>query len=157
VLLTIVVKQLVDYQFNVVTKEVFETRDAISAFQGKFNAATQWLPLVVLAGAAPALRRWGIGVAVLLLPVLMLGDDGRARRRVRPVGGGRGEGRGDEPALLGGARGPRDPVRAGARRDQAEGEGVHRRRRREGRRQGRLGATHHAPAAGASTTGRSRG
>jgi hypothetical protein len=26
------------------------SRDAISAFQGKFNAATQWLPLVVLAG-----------------------------------------------------------------------------------------------------------
>jgi ATP:ADP antiporter, AAA family len=71
VLLTIVVKQLVDYQFNVVTKEVFESRDAISAFQGKFNAATQWLPLVVLAGLQPALRRWGIGVAVLLLPVLM--------------------------------------------------------------------------------------
>jgi ATP:ADP antiporter, AAA family len=71
VLLTIVVKQLVDYQFNVVTKEVFETRDAISAFQGKFNAATQWLPLLVLAALRPALRRWGIGVAVLLLPVFM--------------------------------------------------------------------------------------
>jgi ATP:ADP antiporter, AAA family len=71
VLLTIVVKQLVDYQFNVVTKEVFETRDAISSFQGKFNAATQWLPLVVLAGLRPALQRWGIGVAVLLLPLFM--------------------------------------------------------------------------------------
>ncbi|HSJ24900.1 MAG TPA: Npt1/Npt2 family nucleotide transporter [Longimicrobiales bacterium] len=71
VLMTIVVKQLVDYQFNVVTKEVFETRDAVSAFQGKFNAATQWLPLIVLAGLRPALRRWGIGVAVLLLPVFM--------------------------------------------------------------------------------------
>jgi ATP:ADP antiporter, AAA family len=72
VLLTIVVKQLVDYQFNVITKEVFVSRDAISAFQGKFNAATQWLPLIVLAGLRPALRRWGIGVAVLLLPLFML-------------------------------------------------------------------------------------
>jgi ATP:ADP antiporter, AAA family len=71
VLLTIVVKQLVDYQFNVITKEVFETRDAISSFQGKFNAATQWLPLIVLAGLRPALQRWGIGVAVLLLPMFM--------------------------------------------------------------------------------------
>jgi ATP:ADP antiporter, AAA family len=71
VLLTILVKQLVDYQFNVVTKEIFETRDAISAFQGKFNAATQWLPLIVLAALRPALRRWGIGVAVLLLPLFM--------------------------------------------------------------------------------------
>jgi ATP:ADP antiporter, AAA family len=73
VLLTIIVKQLVDYQFNVITKEVFESRDAISAFQGKFNAATQWLPLVVLGGLRPAMRRWGIGTAVLLLPVFMLG------------------------------------------------------------------------------------
>ncbi|HSJ32166.1 MAG TPA: Npt1/Npt2 family nucleotide transporter [Longimicrobiales bacterium] len=72
VLLTVIVKQLVDYQFNVVTKDVFETRDAVSAFQGKFNAATQWLPLIVLAGLRPALRRWGIGTAVLLLPFFML-------------------------------------------------------------------------------------
>jgi len=72
VLLTVIVKQLVDYQFNVITKDVFETRDAITAFQGKFNAATQWLPIVVLVALRPALRRWGIGVAVLLLPVFML-------------------------------------------------------------------------------------
>jgi ATP/ADP translocase len=72
VLLTVIVKQLVDYQFNVITKEVFETRDAITAFQGRFNAATQWLPIVVLVALRPAMRRWGIGVAVLLLPVFML-------------------------------------------------------------------------------------
>ncbi|CAN5858769.1 hypothetical protein BH23GEM9_BH23GEM9_09250 [soil metagenome] len=72
VLLTIVVKQLVDFQFNALTKDVFETRDAVSAFQGKFNAATQWLPLVVLAGLRPALRRWGVGSALLLLPFAML-------------------------------------------------------------------------------------
>jgi hypothetical protein len=34
VFITIIVKQLVDYQFNTITKDVFETRDAISAFQG---------------------------------------------------------------------------------------------------------------------------
>jgi ATP:ADP antiporter, AAA family len=72
VLLTILVKQLVDFQYNVLTKEVFDTRDAVSAFQGKFNAATQWLPLVVLAGLRPALRRWGVGSALLLLPACML-------------------------------------------------------------------------------------
>ena len=48
VLTTVVVKQLIDYQFNTLTEEAFVTRDAISAFQGKFNAATQWLPVVVL-------------------------------------------------------------------------------------------------------------
>jgi ATP:ADP antiporter, AAA family len=73
VLLTILVKQLVDFQFNALTKEVFVTRDAVAAFQGKFNAATQWLPLVVLLGLRPALQRWGVGVAVLLLPVAMFG------------------------------------------------------------------------------------
>lgn len=73
VLLTILVKQLVDFQFNVLTKEVFESRDAISAFQGKFNAATQWLPLIVLGGLRPALRRWGVGLAVMLLPLAMFG------------------------------------------------------------------------------------
>jgi ATP:ADP antiporter, AAA family len=72
VLLTILVKQLVDYQYNVLTKDVFHTRDAMSAFQGKFNAATQWLPLVVLAGLRPLLKRWGVSAAVLLLPVAML-------------------------------------------------------------------------------------
>ncbi|MGH7506705.1 MAG: Npt1/Npt2 family nucleotide transporter, partial [Longimicrobiales bacterium] len=72
VLVTILVKQLVDYQFNTFSKEVFESRDAISAFQGRFNAATQWLPLVVLAALQPLLRRWGVGLAVMLLPVAML-------------------------------------------------------------------------------------
>jgi ATP:ADP antiporter, AAA family len=73
VLLTILVKQMVDFQFNALTKEVFVTRDAVAAFQGKFNAATQWLPLVVLLGLRPALQRWGVGAAVLLLPVAMFG------------------------------------------------------------------------------------
>lgn len=72
VLVTILVKQLVDFQYNALTKEVFDTRDAVSAFQGKFNAATQWLPVVVLIGLRPALQRWGVGVAVLMLPVAML-------------------------------------------------------------------------------------
>ncbi len=75
VLITILVKQLVDYEFNTLTKEVFSSRDAMSAFQGKFNAATQWLPLVVLAGLRPLLRRWGVGVAVFLLPVAMLASN----------------------------------------------------------------------------------
>lgn len=72
VLLMIVIKQLVDYQFNTLSKEVFQERDAISAFQGRFNAATQWLPLVAVAALQPLLRRWGIALAVLLLPAAML-------------------------------------------------------------------------------------
>ncbi len=72
VLITILTKQLIDYEFNTLTKVVFVERDAISAFQGKFNAATQWLPIVALAALQPLLRRFGVGVAVLLLPVAML-------------------------------------------------------------------------------------
>jgi AAA family ATP:ADP antiporter len=72
VLLAVLVKQLVDFQFNVLTLERFETREAVSAFQGKFNAATQWLPLVAFAAIGPILRLWGVGAAVLLLPASML-------------------------------------------------------------------------------------
>lgn len=73
VLLTILVKQLVDYQFNTISAEVFVTTTAISEFQGWFNAGTQWLPLVVLAGLRPLLQRWGVGIALFMLPVFMLG------------------------------------------------------------------------------------
>lgn len=72
VLITILVKQLVDYQFNTITKEVFVQRDAIASFQGKFGAATQWLPILVLLGIRTPLKRWGVGFAVLVLPVAML-------------------------------------------------------------------------------------
>jgi ATP:ADP antiporter, AAA family len=72
VLITILVKQIVDYQFNTITKEVFVDRDAVTAIQGWYNTATQWLPLVALAGMKPLLRRWGVGLIVLILPVAML-------------------------------------------------------------------------------------
>ncbi len=72
VLLTVLVKQLVDYQFNEITKEVFIDRDAIGAFQGKFFAVTQWLPLIVLVALRPLLRRFGVGLVVLMLPAALL-------------------------------------------------------------------------------------
>jgi len=72
VLVTVLAKQLVDYQFNTATGLAFHDLDAISAFQGKFNAATQWLPLLVLAGLPSLLRRWGVAAAVLLLPAAVL-------------------------------------------------------------------------------------
>ncbi len=73
VLLTVLLKQLVDYQFNTISEEVYATTAAISEFQGWFNAGTQWLPLVVLAGLRPILSRWGLAVALFLFPVFMLG------------------------------------------------------------------------------------
>jgi AAA family ATP:ADP antiporter len=71
VVLTVLVKQLVDYQFNAATATLGD-RDAISAYQGKFNAATQWLPLVVALAIRPALARWGVGAALLMLPAGMI-------------------------------------------------------------------------------------
>lgn len=72
VFLAVLVKQLLDYQFNAITLEVFETRDAVSAFQGAFNAATQWLPILALLVLRPLIRRWGIQAAVLMLPAAMV-------------------------------------------------------------------------------------
>jgi len=71
VVLTVLVKQLVDYQFNFATATLGD-RDAISAFQGKFAAATQWLPLVAAAAIRPALAEWGVGAALLMLPASMV-------------------------------------------------------------------------------------
>ena len=75
VLLTIVVKELVDYQFNALSKEVYVTRDEVAAFQGKFNAITQWLPLAFVLMLHPLLKRFGVGFAILLLPLALLGTN----------------------------------------------------------------------------------
>ena len=72
VLLTILVKELVDYQFNALTKEVFVTRDAVAAFQGQFNAITQWLPLAFVLLLHPLLRRYGVGFAIVALPLALV-------------------------------------------------------------------------------------
>ncbi|HKJ91561.1 MAG TPA: HEAT repeat domain-containing protein, partial [Longimicrobiales bacterium] len=72
VLLTILVKQLVDYQWQTLSLAAYPDRDALASFQGMVLSATQWLPLVVLVVLRPALARWGVGFAVLLLPVFML-------------------------------------------------------------------------------------
>ncbi len=72
VLLTVMIKQLVDYQFNTITEQVYVTAGGISEFQGWFNAATQWLPLLVLGALGPVLRRWGVGVVLFMFPVFMV-------------------------------------------------------------------------------------
>lgn len=74
VLVTMLVKQLIDYQFNTfVDARYLSVPQDVIAFQGRFNLATQWLPLLVLFALRPALRRFGVIVAVLMLPVAMLG------------------------------------------------------------------------------------
>ncbi|NIP78543.1 MAG: hypothetical protein GWM90_04800, partial [Gemmatimonadetes bacterium] len=72
VLLIVLAKQLVDYQFNTLTEQIFVTQDAITEFQGKVNLAIQWLPLLSVIALRPLLRRWGLGSIVFILPGLIL-------------------------------------------------------------------------------------
>jgi len=72
VLLTVLVKQFVDYQYNEAVAAYQGDRDAIASFQGWVFAIKDWLPILVLISLRPLLKRWGVGVAVFMLPVVML-------------------------------------------------------------------------------------
>jgi AAA family ATP:ADP antiporter len=72
VLLTVLVKQFVDYEYKTLTREVFQDLDRVSGFLGLVDAATQWLPILVLLALRPILRRWGAGVTVLIFPIAMI-------------------------------------------------------------------------------------
>jgi ATP/ADP translocase/HEAT repeat protein len=72
VLLIVLAKQLVDYEYNTLTEQIFVTQDAIARFQGLVNLATQWLPLASVLTLRPLLKRWGVGAIVFILPGLML-------------------------------------------------------------------------------------
>ncbi len=75
VLVTVLVKQIVDYQFNEASRLFAgDDVDAISSFQGYVFAVKDALPILVLLPMGPLLRRFGVGFAVLMLPVFMLGS-----------------------------------------------------------------------------------
>ncbi len=73
VLVTVVVKTIVDYEFNEAVAAFAGDRDAITSFQGYVLGAINWLPILILLPLGPLLKRWGVGLAVLMLPVAMLG------------------------------------------------------------------------------------
>lgn len=72
VLLTIIVKQFIDYQYNTLTREVYTDLTAIAGFLGLVDALTQWMPILVLLAMRPVLRRWGAGVAVIIFPIAVI-------------------------------------------------------------------------------------
>ncbi len=72
VLLAIMTKQFVDYEFNTLSEQQFGTLDAITRFQGIIGVISSTLPILSVLALRPVLRRWGVGVAVFILPVLML-------------------------------------------------------------------------------------
>ncbi len=72
VLLAIMTKQFVDYEFNTLSEQQFGTVDAITRFQAIVGVIASTLPILSVLALRPVLRRWGVGVAVFILPVLML-------------------------------------------------------------------------------------
>ena len=72
VLLTILVKQFIDYQYNTLTGEFFTDVDSIARFQGLVDALTQWMPILVLLALRPILRRGGAAVAIVIFPVAVI-------------------------------------------------------------------------------------
>jgi len=74
--LTVIVSTFVDFQFNKVVKEAFDDRDKLTAFFGTFFLALSLVSLVLqLLLSSRILRRFGIGAAILFLPVgLLLGS-----------------------------------------------------------------------------------
>lgn len=74
--LTVIVSTFVDFQFNKVVKEAFDDKDKLTAFFGAFFL---WLSvaslLLQLLFSSRILRRFGIGGAILFLPIgLLLGS-----------------------------------------------------------------------------------
>jgi len=74
VLVTVLVKQIVDFEFNEAVRVFLGgERDSMSSFQGFVYAAQNALPILVLLPLGPLLKRYGVGLAVMILPVTMLG------------------------------------------------------------------------------------
>lgn len=71
VLIVVLTKQLVDYEFNTLSKILYPGEDALTEFQGVVGAATQWLPLISVIGLRPLLKRWGLSSIVFILPGLI--------------------------------------------------------------------------------------
>ncbi|MCP4684266.1 MAG: hypothetical protein GY867_02360 [bacterium] len=74
--LTVIVSTFVDFQFNKVVKDAFEDKDKLTAFFGAFFFALSVVSLLLqLLLSSRILRRFGIGMAILFLPVgLLLGS-----------------------------------------------------------------------------------
>ncbi|MFQ5606960.1 MAG: NTP/NDP exchange transporter, partial [Candidatus Zixiibacteriota bacterium] len=74
--LTVMVSTFVDFQFNWVVSETFEDKDARTAFFGDFFFYLSLLSLgMQLILSSRILRKFGVGAAILILPVgLLLGS-----------------------------------------------------------------------------------
>ncbi|MBU0983801.1 MAG: MFS transporter, partial [candidate division Zixibacteria bacterium] len=74
--LTVMVSTFVDFQFNKVVKDAFDDKDKLTAFFGTFFGALSIVSLILqLLFSSRIIRRFGVGVSILFLPVgLLLGS-----------------------------------------------------------------------------------
>ncbi len=74
--LTVMVSTFVDFQFNKVVNNSFDDKDKLTAFFGAFFFSLSFLSLLLqLLFSSRILRRFGVGAAILFLPVgLLLGS-----------------------------------------------------------------------------------
>jgi ATP/ADP translocase/HEAT repeat protein len=74
--LTVIVSTFVDFQFNKVVADSFDSKDELTAFFGWFFMALSIISLVLqLLFSSRILRRFGVGAAILFLPIgLLLGS-----------------------------------------------------------------------------------
>lgn len=73
---TVIVSTFVDFQFNMVVKDAFETKDQLTAFFGDFFFYLSIVSLgLQLLFSSRILRRFGVGAAIMFLPLgLLLGS-----------------------------------------------------------------------------------
>jgi AAA family ATP:ADP antiporter len=70
--LSLIISNLIDYQFNVVVEQTYTSKDARTAFFGSFTAWVNALSFILqFFLTSQLLRRFGIGVTLLLLPLTL--------------------------------------------------------------------------------------
>jgi AAA family ATP:ADP antiporter len=72
--LSLIISNLIDYQFNVVVEQAYASKDARTAFFGSFTAWVNALSFILqFFLTSQLLRRLGIGATLLLLPFTLFG------------------------------------------------------------------------------------
>ncbi|MFB3041605.1 MAG: Npt1/Npt2 family nucleotide transporter [Candidatus Poribacteria bacterium] len=67
---TVIATTLVDYQFKIIIQEAYKTKDALTGFFGSYYAYINVITILMqLLVTGQVLKRFGIGVAILIMPI----------------------------------------------------------------------------------------
>jgi len=67
---TVIATTLVDYQFKIIIQEAYQTKDALTGFFGSYYAYINVITILMqLLVTGQVLKRFGIGVAILIMPI----------------------------------------------------------------------------------------